>query len=177
MSLAEYQLLNLVLKDKDYGIIEENCLTEEDFAQAHEEFIFLQDFYKKYKAVPDKEKFSSKFEKFDYWTVDQPIKSIVDDIREQTLFRRASSILQDSEGLFMQDANKGVEYLLAHLDELQPVYTVPYTDIMHDRTRLLEWKEKQRNIKGAYIPLPFKELEDILYGYQKGEELFLWLGK
>lgn len=177
MSIAEYQLLNKVLSEKSYSIIEDNLLTEEHFAQAKEEFNYIVDFYKKYKAIPDKEKFSSEFTEFKYFKVNQPIKSIVDDLREQVLFQRSVSVINGSTKLFEQDANKGVKYLLAHLDELQPSYELSCVDIMHDKTRLEEWKQRQIDPESVYIPLPFKELEETLFGYQRGEELFLWLAK
>lgn len=175
MSIAEAQLINKVLKDRDYSLIENNYLTEEYFQQFRDEFLFLQGFFAKYKCIPDKETFSSKFIDFSYFAVEQNIESIVGELREQNLFQRAVSVINSSSELFEQDANKGVEYLLAHIDELQPTYNIPYTDIMHDTTRLQEWKAKQENPNSAYIPLPLPELEDILFGYQRGEELFLWI--
>lgn len=177
MSVAEYQLLNKVLTDKDYGIIEDNYLTQENFGQARDEFDYICSFYEKYKAIPDKETFSSKFPKFDYFTVSQPLQAIVDDLREQVLFQRAVKIINGSTELFEQDANAGVEYLLAHIDKLQPTYDFKCVDIAHDDTRLKEWQKKKENPKGSYIDMPFKEMQEDLFGFQRGEELFLWLAK
>ena len=177
MSVAELQLINKVLIDKDYSLIEDNSITKEHLPQVEKEFKFLADFYSQYKSVPDKLTFAEKFPKFEFIEVNQPIKSIIDELREQALFRRAVSVINESSGLFEQNANLGAEFLLSHLDYLQPTYNIPYTDIMHDTTRLEEWKERQKHPEGSYIPLPFDELQDILYGYQRGEELFLWLAK
>ena len=177
MSVAELQLINKVLIDKDYSLIEDNSITKEHLPQVEKEFKFLTDFYSQYKSVPDKLTFAEKFPKFEFIEVNQPIKSIIDELREQALFRRAVSVINESSGLFEQNANLGAEFLLSHLDYLQPTYNIPYTDIMHDTTRLEEWKERQKHPEGSYIPLPFDELQDMLYGYQRGEELFLWLAK
>ena len=177
MSVAELQLINKVLVDKDYTIIEDNAITKEHLPQVAKEFEYITNFYNDYKEVPDKLTFAEKFPEFEYVEVNQGIRPIIDELREQALFRRAVKVINDSSGLFEQDANRGVEFLLAHLDELQPTYNVPYTDIMHDTKRLEEWKERQTNPQRNYIPLPFKEMEEMLYGYQRGEELFLWLGK
>lgn len=177
MSVAELQLINKVLTDGDYSIIEENSITKEHLPQVSKEFDYISDFYKQYKAVPDKLAFSEKFPEFEYIAVNQPIRSIIDELREQCLFRRAVSVINESSSIFEKNANKGAEFLLSQLDYLQPTYNIPYTDIMHDTKRLQEWKERQKNPEGSYIPLPFDELQDILYGYQRGEELFLWLAK
>lgn len=177
MSVAELQLINKVLTDKDYTIIEDNAITKEHLPQVAKEFEYITSFYKEYKEVPDKLTFAEKFPNFEYVEVNQGIRPIIDELREQALFRRAVKVINDSSGLFEQDANRGVEFLLAHLDDLQPTYNIPYTDIMHDTKRLEEWKERQTNPKASYIPLPFKEMEEMLYGYQRGEELFLWLAR
>lgn len=177
MSVAELQLLNKVLNEKDYSLIEENLITEEHLPQVSAEFEYISKFYKQYKEIPDKLTFVEKFPKFEFVEVNQSTKSIVDELREQALFRRSVRVINDSSKLFEQDANAGVEFLLAHLDELQPTYNVPYTDIMHDTQRLLAWRERQKNPEASYIPLPFEEMKEMLYGYQRGEELFLWLGK
>ena len=177
MSIAELQFLNKVLKEKDYSIIADNYVTADNFSQSKDEFQFIQSFYQKYKAVPDKETFSSKFPDFEYFTVSQPVRSVVDELREQTVFQRAVVLLNKSADIFEQDANKGVEYLLEHIDSLQPQYEFQCSDIIHDDTRLKEWQKKLENPTGSYIDLPLKELQEDLFGFQRGEELFLWLAK
>ena len=177
MSIAEVQFLNKILTDKDYSIVADNYVNEENFSQSKDEFLFLQDFYNKYKAVPDKETFSSKFPEFEYFTVSQPVKSVVDELREQTTFRKAVKLINSSSDIFEQDANKGVEYLLEHINELQLTYEFQCTDIMHDRSRYDSWKKRQEHPSGVYIDIPLKEVNDSLYGFQRGEELFLWLAK
>lgn len=177
MSIAELQFINKLLKDKDYSIVEDNYVSEDNFSQSKEEFLFIEQFYKKYKALPDKQTFSNKFPEFEYFTVDQPVKSIVDELREQTTFKKAVKLINSSADIFEQDANKGVEYLLEHINELQTNYEFQCTDIMHDRSRFDSWEKRQENPANAYIDIPFKELNEALYGFQRGEELFLWLAK
>lgn len=177
MSIAELQFINKLLKDKDYSLVEDNYIGVENFSQSRDEFLFIQDFYSKYKAIPDKQTFSNKFPEFEYFTVSQPIRSIIDELREQTTFQKAVTLLNSSADIFEQDANKGVEYLLEHIHELQSTYEFQCTDIMHDRSRYDSWKERQENPSNAYINIPFSELNESLYGFQRGEELFLWLAK
>lgn len=177
MSIAELQFINKILTDKDYSLVEDNYITTENFAQSKDEFTFIKDFYTKYKAIPDKQTFSSKFPEFEYFSVSQPVRSIVDELREQTTFQKAVTLLNHSADIFEQDANKGVAYLLDHIHELQPSYEFQCTDIIHDDTRLKAWQKKKENPKGSYIDMPLKELQEDLFGFQRGEELFLWLAK
>lgn len=177
MSISEYQLLNKVLEDKNYSFFTDNMLSDEHFTQAKEEYEYIKEFYEKYHSVPDKETFTAKFPKFDYFNVSQPISSIVDALREQALFRRAVNILNHSTEIFEQDATAGAEFLLANIDALRPQVEFSCTDIMHNDKRYREYLDRQNNFDTNYIPLPFQELNDTLYGYQRGEELFLWLAK
>lgn len=177
LSISEYQLINKLLEDKDYSLLVDNMLTEEHFTQAREEYNYIINFYDNYKSVPDKETFTAKFPKFDYFKVSQPISSIVDALREQALFRRAVNVLNHSTELFENDAVAGAEFLLSKIEELRPQVEFSCTDILHDDKRYKEYINNKDNSDDNYIPLPFSELNDTLGGYQKGEELFFWLGR
>lgn len=177
MSISEYQLLNKVLDKKDYHIITDNFVTKEDFEQATDEFEYIKNFYDTYNCIPDKQKFSSEFPDFEYFKVEQSDSSIIDDMREKSLFRKAVEVINDSSELFTQDANKGAQYLLNHLDELQPNYTFTCTDIIHDTSRYDEWKKKTENRDDFFIPSGFPELDEYTFGWKRGEEFALVMAR
>ena len=174
MSVAEYQILSKLLAEKDFSIISDNFITEEYFYQAKEEFKFIKAFVDKYKCVPDKEVFTEKFPNFEYLIVGQNVHSIVDDLREHRLFQKSVALFNSCSELFEKDANLGAEYLLKHIEDLQPSYEFTCTDMVHDRHRLEEYEKLQNSEDNSYIEIPFKELNDKLYGFKRGEELFLW---
>ena len=89
MSISEYQLLNKLLTEKDYSIITDNLISDENFDQALAEFKYITAFQEQYNEIPDKETFSAKFPNFQYFEVSQGLTSIIDDIREKTLFKKA----------------------------------------------------------------------------------------
>lgn len=177
MSIGEYQLINKILSDKDYTIVEDNNITEEHLPRVRNEFNYIKEFYEKYKSVPDKEKFIEKFPSFDLFVVTQTTKSIVDDLREQALFGRAVNVINTASRLYEKDANEASKYLLSQIDNLQPQEDFSCTDIIHDRSRLEEWKKRQRDPEGSFIEIPFKELNEDLLGFQRGEELFIFFAK
>ena len=51
------------------------------------------------------------------------------------------------------------------------------TDIIHDRSRLEEWRRRQKDPESSFIEIPFKELNEDLLGFQRGEELFIFFAK
>nr|DAE82987.1 MAG TPA: Helicase REPLICATION [Caudoviricetes sp.] len=177
MSVGEYQLINKLLSDKDYSIVEDNQITEEYLPRVKNEFNFIKDFYEKYNSIPDKEKFLEKFPNFEFFIVTQTPKSIIDDLREQALFYRAVNVINTASRLYEKDSNEASRYLLSQIDSLQPQEDFSCTDIIHDRSRLEEWKKRQQDPNGSFIEIPFKELNEDLLGFQRGEELFFWIAK
>ena len=180
MAIAEVQLINRLLDDKDYkAIISDNSVTANDFTVCKDEFNFITDFYNKYHAVPDKETFISKYPNFELFKVSEPTKAIVDSVFEQSLFQNAVKVINNASKLFEVDSIKGAEYLLAHVNELQPKATVNAVDVMHSYDAYNVWKDKLENPYSNYVELPFKELNDILHGFEYGHdpELALFLAK
>lgn len=175
MSVAELQLLNKVLQDKDYSILLD--VTEEYFISAKEEYTYITDFYKTYNDIPDTQDFISRFPNWELFKVSQSTRSIVDTLREATVFRRAVKLVNESTKLFEKNADDGAKYLHTHLDELFLLNTFECDDIVHSNSAYEQWKLMKENPEGQIIPFPLKEIEKDLGAYRKGEELFLWLSR
>ena len=177
MGLAEYQLISKVLKDRDYSVITDNLIDDSNFVETVDEFNFIKDFHEQYGDVPDKETFTSKFPSFDYLDVNQSAMSIVDDLREETLFRRAVSLLNTSTKLFEQNSNQGAQYLIDHINDIRPQYSFTCTDIVRDTSRYEEWQDKLTNPTNYFIPSGFEELDENLLGWYRKEEFALIMAR
>lgn len=177
MGLAEYQLISKLLNDKDYSIITENLIDESNFVETLDEFKFIKSFHEQYGSVPDKTTFTVKFPTFDYLTVDQPTQSVIDDLREETLFRKAVALLNTSTKLFEQNSNQGAQYLIDHIGDIRPQYSFTCTDIVHDTSRYNEWQDKLENPTNYFIPSGFKELDENLFGWYRKEEFALVMAR
>lgn len=177
MSISEYQLLNKLLTEKDYSIITDNLISDENFDQALAEFRYITKFQEQYNEVPDKETFSAKFPNFQYFEVSQGLTSIIDDIREKTLFKRAVEVFNKSAELFTEDANKGAQFLINSVEKLQPNYSFTCTDIIHDTSRYEEWKDRLSNADNYFIPSGFPELDEYTFGWKRKEEFVLIIAR
>ena len=178
MGISEYQLINKVLDTKNYNIVLDNYITSEDFDQASREFAYIDAFYREYNCIPDKETFTSKFPEFEYFTVEQSDVSIVDDIKEKTLFKRAVKIINKSSEIFTRDANEGAKYLLNHIDELRPQSRFACTDVIaHADEQYKAYEKRVNNQDNEYVDMPFKEIQEDMFGFKRGEELFLFVAK
>lgn len=150
-------------------------LSEEYFVQTINEFKYIKEFKEKYGELPDKETFISKFPSWTFFEVKEPTRALVDTIREEALFRRSVSVFNEASELFQKDANEGAQWLINAVNRLQPSYSVSGIDIISQaRIRYEEWKKKLESDEAPFIPIKFKELNDILFGLQKGNDLVVF---
>ena len=177
MSVSESQVITKVIKDKDYSVLTNNFLDESYFFEHRDAFIYLRDYHEKYKSTPTAEQLIENCPKFTFMDSPSNFKSVLDEIREFRLFNRCVNLIQSSGKLMEQNSNDGVRYLLSHIDDLKLTDEISCVDMMHDKERLDVWEERKKHQAEIYIETPFTELNEFVYGYQKGGDLFLYLSK
>lgn len=172
--MVQLQILNKVLADKDYSIIEKNALDESYFDAYPGEYTFIKDHYDKYKNVPDTATFLDKFPEFDLIEVNESTKYLVDKIREEHLYQISAPILQKAAELYGTGSTQAVEYLIGHIEKIRPNYGIGGVDIIQSANdRYKAYKKKLQNHNDFYFSTGFNELDEILYGIQRGEEFFV----
>lgn len=180
MSIAESQVINKVLSDKDYAIISQNDLEDSNFVRYSKEFQYIKSFWAEYNCVPDKETFIAKFPEFKFYKVDESLSSIIYRLKEEKTFREGVAVFNKASEIFSVDANKGVEYALSafkSLDTYQYFTCKGYNSTAQERLQV--WKDKRDNIEDKYIPMP-QELNQIFedtHGFRRGSDLWLILAK
>lgn len=177
MSLSESQVITKVIRDKDYSILTSNFLDESYFFADYDAYIYLRDYYAKYKSTPTAEQLIQACPNFAFADPPSNFKSALDEIREQRLFNRCVKLIQDSGQKMEKNSNDGVRYLLAHLDELRLTDTIHMTDLIHDSTRLREWEDKKKNPTSYFIGSGFPELDKYMYGWNRKEEFALMMAR
>lgn len=172
--MVELQILSKILSTGNYSILEDNMITDEYFigTEFESEYLFIKEHYEKYGNVPDKATFLAKFSEFEIVDVTESDKYLVDTIREEYLFRKYAPILQTAAKLAKTDANAGVEYMLQAMKDLQPNYQLDGVDLIADATQRLEhYKERVEHQDEWYFSSGFPELDTVIHGIQRGEEL------
>lgn len=171
--MLSLQIISKVLATKDYSIIEDNALTEEYFVGYEEEYNYIKDHVEKYNNVPDKATFLSKFD-IELVDVSESDSYLVDNIREEYMYYKAVPVIQKSAELLKADANEAVRYMFQALQELQPQYNVRGTDIISEaNSRYDQFVERKQHQQDWFFTTGFPELDDIIHGIQRGEELIL----
>lgn len=168
--MVQLQCLNLVLSKKDISVITDNNLDESYFPEYIEEYNFIKNHYDEYKTVPDTETFVSKFPDFELLNVTESDRYIVNTIREEYLYSKSVPVIKKAAELLKADANEASRYLQSELINLTPNYVTPSIDIIHSDNRVRTFEDKSLNKDKWFIQTGFEELDDVFYGWQRGEE-------
>ena len=172
--MVALQILNKILSTKDLSIIEDNLLTREYFVGYENEYDFLTDHVKKYGSVPDKETFLSKFPEIDLLDVTESDRYLVETIREEYLYYKSVPVVQKVAELLKTDANAAAEYMIHSMRDLQPNYQLGGTDIIADADeRLEQFIERKQHQDEYFFTCGFEELDELIHGIQREEELFV----
>lgn len=169
--MIEMQVLSRVLNEKNLSILRLNGITDDYFVTYAEEYQFLMDHYNKFGNVPDKETFLNKFKDFVIIDVNESDKYLIDTFNEEHLYSITVPVLNKISEIIQTDSRAAVEYLQSQLPTLAIRNSVTGVDIISKaRQRLEEWERKKTNPENYFIPTGFKELDEILGGWQMGEE-------
>ena len=166
------QILNKVIQTGDIQLITKNALTEEYFVGYEPEFNFIIDHFNKYGKVPDKATFLDKFNEFNLIEVTETDKYLLDTLYEEHLYYKSVEVVQKVAELLKTNANDAVEYLHSQLPNLKIATSSEGTDIIKQADERYQTYLEKMNAKNPwYITTGFEELDDILNGWAKGEEL------
>ena len=168
--MIQLQVLNSLLASKDYSIIQDNNITSDYFFEYKDEFEFIKDHYEKYNNVPDTETFISNFPDFDLLQVTESEKYLVATLREEYLYSKSVPVIKHAAELLKTDANEASKYLQSEMLNLTPNYTTGAVDIIHSKDRIAMFEDRSKNPDSYFIPTGFEELDDVVCGWQQGEE-------
>lgn len=168
--MVQLQIISQILTSKDLSIVTDNNLTKDYFTEYSEEFQYIIDHYETYKTIPDIQTFLSEFNDIELVEVNEPARYLVDKIREEYLYSKTVPVVKKVAELLKGDANEASRYLQSELVNLTPNYTTPFVDIIHSRDRIEVFKDKSLNKDKWFIPSGFEALDDIIGGWQCGEE-------
>lgn len=168
----QLQFLNYLLNSKDASIITTNNIDVKYFNSYSNEFLFIKNHLDKYGSIPDKVTFLSQFEDFELFEVDESPKYLVDELvksyKKQQMVKAFNSVAQDlNEG----DIEKAQDKFKKSYEEISTIVSIDCVDILKDTSRYNDYEERINNYSKYYISTGFKELDQILGGWDREEEL------
>lgn len=167
------QIISKVLATKDYSLIENNLLTVDYFVGYEPEYNYIKDHVEKYGTVPDKATFLSKFD-IELVDVEETDRYLIDTIREEYTYYKAVPILQQASELYKTDANEATQYMLTALQGIQLDFNISGIDIVADADlRYQQFLARKAHQEDWFFTCGFEELDDVIHGIQRGEELIV----
>ena len=172
--MVSLQIISKILATKDSSILEDNLLTRDYFVGYENEYDFIIQHEKDYGDVPDKATFLSKFPDIELVEVAESDKYLVDTIREEYLYYKSVPVVQKIAELLKTDSNAAAEYMIHAVKELQPTYRLGGTDIISQaEERYKQFIDRKENQDEWFFTTGFEELDDLIHGIQREEELFV----
>lgn len=170
--MIQLQVLNYLLDTKDSSLIVLNNLNDEFFSDYKNEFNFIRNHLDTYGNICDKASFLGSFPNFESIEVNEKpeylIKALYEDYNERNLV----NTFNDVRKLLM--ANNVTEAMRVYekaQEKLTTGVALNCVDIVQDTSRYNDYVERCRDFDKYYISTGFKELDAIVGGFDREEEL------
>ena len=170
--MIQCQVLNKVLKEHDSSFFIFNNLDETFFSDYKLEFKFIKNHLDTYGNVPDFETFLIEFPNFDVIEVNEPNSFLLNALYTDKNKRYLASTFNQVRDLV--NANKIDDAIKLYVNAAEHTVTaknLQCVDIVHDTSRYEEYIEKCNDFSKFYIKTGFKELDDVIGGWDKHDEL------
>ena len=170
--IVQAQILNKILDDKDTTLISLNNLTEEFFSDYRDEFLFIKQHIDKYGNCPDKETFLSKFPDFDIIQVNETKDYLIDELFDDRNKRNLARIFNRVRDLLNKDqVDEAMKVYASATDTILKAKHLQSVDIVTDTSRYDRYVEKIADFSTFYVKTGFPELDKIIGGWDRKEEL------
>lgn len=170
--MIQLQVLNYILQKNDPSLITLNNLNQDYFSEYKEEFNFIKEHIDKYDQVPDLTTFLNKFNHFEIIEVNENTNYLL------------SELTKDKNTRYMAFTFNKIKDLLekGNVDDAMTLYRNSYgglsngvnlksVDITKDVTRYNDYVERLNDFSKYYISTGFTELDKIIGGWDREEEL------
>lgn len=172
--MIQLQFLNKVLQCHDASLLVTNNLTQEYFSDYQEEFNFIQQHLRKYGTVPDQVTFLTKFPEFDIIKVEESDSYLIDALFEDRNKRMLARVFNKvRELLNVGKVEEAMNTYMAASSDVVKATHLEAVDILSDTSRYDAYIERTEDYNKYYVKTGIKELDDIIGGWDRKEELAL----
>lgn len=163
--ITQLQVLNKILKSKDFSIVTLNNLDENYFFNYKNEFNYIKNHVDVNGTVPDTLTFLSVFPEFELQEVNEPdsylLEQLFKDYNAAYLAIRFNKI---KEMLENDKIDSAVEYFKKSVDNLRTGGAVTCVDLTRNTERYDHYLDMQAHINEYFISTGFPELDKAIYG-------------
>lgn len=177
--MIQAQVINKILQDKSVAIITDNNFGPEFFEGYTNEYNFIMQHYDKYRKVPDEVTFIDRFPNFPITLVSEPVEFLTEALIEDFRYRLSVTTVNSAADLLRAgQPAQFIDYLDSMLPKLtqRSTYT-PYSFKQQANTRFQEYCKRKADPKEYFLSTGFKELDDVMGGWDMNDELCVILAR
>ncbi len=169
--IAQFQVINKILGEKDFSIVILNNLDERFFFNCAAEFKYLKKHYDTFKSVPDLLTFQAVFPEWEYFEVKEPVNFLLDQLSHDYKKSYLANTFNKIKGLVENDkVDEATHIFETSLEDMRVGSPIQAIDILTDHSRLANYLERTTDRSKYYISTGFKELDDIIGGIDRENE-------
>lgn len=170
--MIQLQFLNKLLSTGDTSVLTLNNLTDDYFSDYIKEYQYIKNHISKYGNCPDIHSFISVFPDFDIIEVNETSRYLLDELVEDKNKRNLAKVFNKVRDLLNQ--NKTEEAMRVYTNAANDVVKSTHmttVDILQDTSRYDVYLDKCRDFSKHYVKTGFPELDNLIGGWDKSEEL------
>lgn len=170
--MVQLQFLNKLLDTQDPSLLTINNLTEDYFSDYLNEFKFIKNHLTQYGNIPDKVSFLNVFPDFDIVKVNETDSYLIDELYNDRNTRFLAKTFNQVKKLLTEGktAEAMSLYTKASEDVVKAIH-LDSVDITQDTSRYQSYVERCDDFGKYYLRTGFKELDELIGGWDRLEEL------
>lgn len=178
MQPIQKQFISYLVNTKDKSLLTLNNLGKAHFSECQDEFEFIRNHLNKYGVIPDRETFLGVFPQFELLDVAETPNYLIDALLKDYQTRQMAKAFNGVRDCIMNgDTDKAIETFKGIYDHMSDGVSVQAVDLLKDTSRYDSYVEKTKNLKKYYVSTGFKELDSLIGGWDRNEELAVIAGR
>lgn len=170
--MIQLQVLNDILERKDSSVIIMNNLSQEYFSDFPNEFNFIKRHIENYGNVPDKISFLDKFPDFEIIDVNENQSFLMEELSKDFKTRFLAKTFNSVRELLQNGkTEEAMQLYMTAKDNAASLISIQSVDILKDKTRYEAYVEKCKDFSKYYVKTGFNELDALIGGWDRLEEL------
>lgn len=176
--MIECLFLNALLDRKNATLLTHNNIDIKFFSDYTEEFKFINNHIQQYGNVPDKTVFLSHFPQFDIVEVtetdDYLVKALYEELNRRQVvatFNRMRDLLNSGK------TDEALRIYTKAAEELVKAAPIKSVDLLRDTSRYQSYVDKMTNFNQHFVGTGFKEIDALLGGWNRHNELAAVMGR
>ena len=172
-TIIQLQVLNKILSSGDASLLILNNLDQSFFSDYKAEFQFIKNHLDQWGKVPDQATFLSQFRDFDIIEVKENPNYLIDELYKDKNMRGLARTFNEVKRLLSEKkVDEAMSLYIKASEDMAQATHLECIDIIEDGQKRYEtFIERSNDFSKHYIKTGFRELDDVIGGWDRHEEL------